>query len=93
MQFCPMSITLKQALDEMKSCTRDGRKSFEIEFVSFDRRRGSKGLLVKKLCRIIGNSNDAMKNDIITFQPAREHEPSSAHVGLIMKLNGEFIEG
>lgn len=88
-----MSITLKDALAEIKSCHSTGSKSFEIEFVSCDQRRGSKGLVTKKLCRVIGNSCDAMVNDIITFQPAREENASSCHVGLIMKLNGRFIEG
>ena len=88
-----MTITLKEAIAEMKSCEKTGVKSFEIEFVGFDFRRGSKGLIHKRLCRLIGNSCDAMANDIITFQPAREENPSSCHVGLIMKLNGRFIAG
>jgi hypothetical protein len=92
------SITLKKALQEIKSCRRSNEQRCSIDFVTFDRRRSAKeGSSVKQVTDVFlakGSARyDAMSNNLIHVASRHHTTPWPIHLHLIMKVNGMKVYG
>lgn len=83
----------KEALGIIDRCRKDTIERFQIDFVTYDRKRGTGGE-PKRLddCFVTGSNHNQFENGTITIQTAQVSHPITVHVNLIMKINGQWVK-
>jgi hypothetical protein len=85
-------MVLIEALKTIRDCKKDSRNRFNIEFMSYDKRRETGGkLIVLKNCFRSGSNHNEMENGTVTISTRDSTHPVTVHIRLIMKVNSEMV--
>lgn len=84
-------LLLAEALQIINQ-SRKSEKGCTIEYVQFDKKRGTSGV-VKRLkgCKVTGANHNEWEHGTVTVFDENGDHPYNIHIRLIMKVNGKFV--